>query len=179
MIKIRTKLFNHCIKIESQKIKILLDHKDEDYPKYQTKTWYIINDRNNGQYGEGIQNEPSIKINTEVIKPFLSDYADAYILITGNNTDEGGNADTKAAFKNCKPFTKSEIPLNDGNVETADNLDLIMDIYNLIEYFDNFSDSTASLYQYKRQEPLENNANMTVADSSSFKYKSDCNCRRW
>ena len=37
--------------MESRKIKKLLDHKDEDYPQYQTKKWYIINDRNNGQYG--------------------------------------------------------------------------------------------------------------------------------
>ena len=46
-------------------------------------------------------------------------------------------------------------------------------MYNLIEYFDNYSDSTASLYQFKRQEPLTNNADLTVAGSSSFKYKSD------
>ena len=46
-------------------------------------------------------------------------------------------------------------------------------MYNLIEYSDNYSDSTASLYRFKRQEPLENNANLTVAGSSSFKYKSN------
>ena len=47
-----------------------------------------------------------------------------------------------------------------------------MNMYNLIEYSDNYSDSTASLYHYKRQEPLENNANLTVAGSTSFSYKS-------
>ena len=46
-------------------------------------------------------------------------------------------------------------------------------MYNLIEYSDNYSDSTASLYRFRRQEPLENNANLTVAGSSSFKYKSN------
>ena len=46
-------------------------------------------------------------------------------------------------------------------------------MYNLIEYSDNYSDFTASLYRFKRQEPLENNANLTVAGSSSFKYKSN------
>ena len=46
-------------------------------------------------------------------------------------------------------------------------------MYNLIEYSDNYSDSTASLYHFKRQEPLENNANLTVAVSSSFKCKSN------
>ena len=46
-------------------------------------------------------------------------------------------------------------------------------MYKLIEYSDYYSDFTASLYQYKRQEPLAGNANLTVAGSSSFKYKSD------
>ena len=48
-----------------------------------------------------------------------------------------------------------------------------MNMYNLIEYSDNYKDTTASLYHFKRQEPLKNNANLTVDDSSSFKYKSD------
>ena len=48
-----------------------------------------------------------------------------------------------------------------------------MNIYKLIEYSDNYEDSTASLYQFKRQEPLANNADLTVDDSSSFKYKPD------
>ena len=39
--------------MESQKVINLLDHKDEDDPKFQTKKWYIINDQNNGQYSEG------------------------------------------------------------------------------------------------------------------------------
>ena len=60
--------------MESEKIKNLLDHKDEGDPKHQTKRWYIINDRNNGQYGEGVENEPPIKIDTELVKPFLCDY---------------------------------------------------------------------------------------------------------
>ena len=46
-----------------------------------------------------------------------------------------------------------------------------MNMYNLIEYSDNYSDSTASLYNYKRQKSSENNANLTAAGSTSFKYK--------
>ena len=133
----------------SQKIKNLLDPKDEDYPKYQTKRWYIINDRNNGQYDEGTQNDKTTKIDTEVVKPFLCDYADAYILVTGDITVAEGNINTKVAFKNCHPFTKSEINLNNEHVESADNLYLLMSMYNLIEYSDNYSDSTAPLYHYK------------------------------
>ena len=157
--------------MESEKIKNPLDHKDEDYPKYQTKKWHIINGRKNGQYGEGISNEPPIKTDKKVVKPFLCDYADTYILVTGNITVDGGDGNTKDAFKNCHPLVKSKIHLNDEHVETAGNLDLIMNMYNLVEYSDNFSDSIVSLLHYKRQEPLANNAELTD-ESSSFKYKS-------
>ena len=143
--------------------------------RYQTKKWYIINDRNNGQYDEG--NDKGIKIDTEVVKPFLCDYADAHILVTGDIIVEGGDANTKVSFKNCHPFTKSIIHLNDQLVEDSNNLDIIINMYNLIEYPDNYSDSTASLYQFKRQEQNYdangNVENINFNDSSSFKYKSN------
>ena len=117
--------------MQSQKIKNLLDYKDETYPKYQTKRWYINNDRNNEQYVDS--NDKPTKIDTEVVKPFLCDYADAYILVTGDITVPGVNINTKVAFKNCHPFTKSEIHLNDEHAENSDNLDLLMNnLYNLI-----------------------------------------------
>ena len=74
---------------------------------------HIINDRKNGQYDE--ENDKGIKIDTEIVKPFLYDYADAYILVTGDITVNGGKAYTKVSFKNCRPFTKSVIHLNDNN----------------------------------------------------------------
>ena len=52
--------------------------------EFQTRKWYIINDQNNGQYGKGNENDSTIKFNTEVIKPNLCDYLDAYILVTGD-----------------------------------------------------------------------------------------------
>ena len=158
--------------MELQKIENLLDLKENTYPKYQTKKWYIINDQNNGQYGEGDNNDDTIKIDTEVVKPFLCDYGDAYVLVTGNIIVAAGKNNTKIGFKNCHSFTKGKIHLNDTHVDLSDNLDLIMNMYNLIEYSVNYSDSTASLYLFKRQEPLENNANITIAGSSSFKYNS-------
>ena len=157
--------------MESQKIKNLLDHEEENDLKYQTKKWYIINDQNNGQYPEGDINDNTIKIDTEVAKTFLCDYADAYILVTGDITVVGGAANTNVAFKNCHPFVKSDIHLNDVHVENSNKLDVIMNMYNLIEYSDNYEDSTASLYQFKRQEPFANSVNLTVDDSSSLKYK--------
>ena len=80
----------------------------------------------------------------------------------------GGGTDKKVAFKNCHPFVKGKIHLNDIHVDESDHLDLIMNMYNLIEYSDNYEDSTASLYHFKRQEPLPNNIVLTVAGSTPF-----------
>ena len=78
---------------------------------------------------------------------------------------------TRLALKNCAPFTKCNLEINDKYVDTAENLDIVMSIYNLIEYSDNDQDSSATLYQYKRDEPPNNNANLTADNSTSFGYK--------
>ena len=99
----------------------------------------------------------------------------AHILVTGNITPTGGDANTRVAFKNCVPFTKFVTHVNDEHVDNADNLDIIMPMYNLIEYSNNYSDTSGRLWQFKRGGEKMNNGNsdnVTTADSSSFKYKS-------
>ena len=149
-------------------------YKNESY-KFATRKWYIINDQNDRQYGVGNENDSTIKFETKGIKPNLCDYSDACIRVTGDITAEGGNANTKAAFKNCAPFTRCVTHINNEHLETAENLDIIM-LYNLIEYSVNYADSSGSLYQFKRDERNMNNVNIaavTTADSTSFKYKSN------
>ena len=51
------------------------------------------------EYGEGNENDSSIKFEIKVIKSNLCDYSDACILLTGDITAIGGNANTKVAFK--------------------------------------------------------------------------------
>ena len=84
-------------------------------------------------------------------------------------------ADTNVAFKNCAPFTRCVTHINDEHVETAKDLDIIMAMYNFIEYSDNYADSFRSLYQFKRDESPMNDArtplNFALDNSSSFKYK--------
>ena len=55
-------------------------------------------------------------------------------------------ADTNVVFKNCALFTRCVIHINDKNVEIAENIQFITPLYNLIEYSDNYADSSASLY---------------------------------
>ena len=102
------------------------------------------------------------------------DYSDAYILVTGDIKVVGGDNNTNVAFRNCHPFTRGTILLNDEHVDTAENLDLTMNLYNLIEYSDNYADTIGSLYHYKK--PIQaktGNAidNLSVDDSASFKYQ--------
>ena len=80
------------------------------------------------------------------MKPNLCDYSDAYIFVTGDIKVAAVAADTNAAFKNYAPFTRCVTHINDEYVETAENLDIIMPMYNLIEYSDNYADSSGSLY---------------------------------
>ena len=117
----------------------------------------------------------AIKFNTEIVKPFLCDYSDAYILVTGDIKLQNGNDATRVAIKNCHPFTKVFFKLNNSQVNTAGNLDLTMNLYNMQEYSENYADTTASLYQYKRPEPRNANcvlADLTADNLSSFKYQS-------
>ena len=155
--------------MENQKMINLLDKIDTDSKHFATKIWYIINDENNTNYGVN----KDTGADTRVLKPNLRDYAEAYILVDGTIRGTGGNNNTRLALKNCAPFTKCHLEINDEHVDTAENLDIAMPIYNLIEYSDNYQDSSATLYQYKRDEPPEDNVidDLAANNSSSFKYK--------
>ena len=163
--------------MENQKIINLLDKIDTDSKHFATKKWYIINDENNTNYGvnkdTGGDNPDTIKYDPRVLKPNLCDYAEAYILVDGTVRATNAVNDIRLALKNCAPFTKCNLEINDEHVDTAENLDIVMPIYNLIEYSDNYQDSSATLYQYKRDEPPDDDAvaDLTADNSSSFKYK--------
>ena len=163
--------------MENQKIINLLDQIDTDSKHFATKKWYIINDENNTHYGvnkdTGVDNQDTIKYDTRVLKPNLCDCAEAYILVDGTIRAAAADASTRLALKNRAPFTKCNLEINDEHVDTAENLDITMPMYNLIEYSDNYQDSSAIFYQIKRDEPPEANAidDLAVDNLSSFKYK--------
>ena len=165
--------------MENQKIINLLNKSDSNSRHFATKKWYIINDKNNTNYGvnkdTGANNPDTIKYDTRVLKPNLCDYAEAYNLVDGTIRAERALDATRLALKNCASFTKCNLEINDEHVDTAENLDIVMPMYNLIEYSDNYQDSSATLYQYKRDEPPEADAiaDLAVNTSSSSKYKAN------
>ena len=97
----------------------------------------MINDENNN-YGvnkdTGTNNSDIIKYDTRVLKPNLCDYAEVYILVDGTIRGTGSDNNTRLALKNCAPFTKCNLEINDEHIDTAENLDIVMPMYNLIEY---------------------------------------------
>ena len=166
-----------CIKMETQEIVNPLNDSNNESSKFVTRKWNIINDQNNGQYGNGDENGSTIKFETKVIKSNLCDYLDAYIFVTGDIKGIGGNKNTKVAFKSFAPFTGCVTHINDEHVETAENLDIILPMYNLLEYSGNYADFSGSLWQFKRDEQNTKNAGIpncvTTDNSTSFKYKSN------
>ena len=107
---------------------------------------------------DSTKNDSTIEFETKVIKPNLCDYSDAYIFVTGAIKVEDVAANTNVAFKNYAPFTRCVAHINDELVKTAENVDIIMPMYNLVKYSDNYVDSSGSLYQLKRDESPMNNA---------------------
>ena len=132
--------------METQKIVNLLNDSNNENSKFATKKWYIIDSEAKGNYLP----DNEIKFWTSSLESSLCDHSDPYILVTGNINVTGGNASTKVAFKNWSPFKKCRTEINETFVDDAQHVNIAMPMYNLIEYSDNYSDTSGSLWQFKR-----------------------------
>ena len=127
-----------------------------------------------------------IRFKTAMQRSSLCDYSDAYILFKGNisvNNDTGAgaaanNIGKKVIFKNCAPFTSYINEINNTQIDNAEYIDIVMPMYNLIEYSYNYSKTSGSLWQYCKEIPAVNNAGIIVdfdgayaTDSFNFKTK--------
>ena len=131
------------------------------------KKWCVIDSETKGSY----PHHNPITFLTSSLQSSPCDYSDASILVTGDITVTGGNTNTKVAIKNCAPFEKCRTEINDTFVDEADFINIAMPMHNLIEYIDNYCDTSGSLWQFTREE-IATNANVCNVNSSSFKYKS-------
>ena len=155
--------------METQKIVNLLNNTENEYSKFATKKWYIIDSESKGNYSH----ENPIKFLTSSLESSLCDYSDAYILVTGNITATPNNAATQVIFKNCAPFEKCRTEVNETFIDEADFINITMPMYNLIKYSDNCSDTSGSLWQFRRDEII-NNADVTNDNNAPlFKYKAN------
>ena len=91
--------------------------------------------------------------------------------MTGNITATPNNGATQVVFKNCAPFEKCRTEINETFIDEATHINITMPMYNLTEYSDNYSDTSGSLWHFKRDE-ITNNADLTDGDNApSFKHK--------
>ena len=129
--------------METQKIINLLNNTENEYSTFATKKWYIIDSESKGNYSH----QNPIRFLTNSLESSLCDYSDAYILVTGNINVTGGDNNTKVAFKNCAPFRKCKTEINETFIDEADFINIAVPMYNLIEYSDNYSDTSQSLWR--------------------------------
>ena len=148
-----------------------------------TQKWIKVNDLSSGKNSLN----KNLRFKTSKLQSDFCDYSDAYIVVKGRITVEGDN-DTKTnnkklIFKNNVPFRSCISKINNTFIDNAEELDIVMLMYNLLEYSDNYSVTLESLWNYCRDkvndDVNENNAdnnkinnNKTII-SKSFKYKTE------
>ena len=160
----------------------MIDDASNQPSKFRTKNWVEINGESRRTYNINSQ----IKFKTTVLKFCLCDYSDAYISVKGtitvNNTAgadaDANNTNKKVIFKNCAPFTTCISQINNTEVDNAKDIDIVMPLYNLIKYSDNYAKTSGGLWQYCKDIPAVDNNNAIVnfaennlTDSFNFKVK--------
>ena len=148
----------------------MLENTSDNLSKFRAKNWVGKNDDSRVTYSNA-----DIRFKSAMLKSNLCDYDDAHILVKGTITiTEAGDDATKnldernkgVIFKNCAPFTKCISRINNTDIDNAQDIDILMPMYNLIEYSDNYSKTSGSLWQYFQDDPNNN-----LENSKSFKYK--------
>ena len=131
--------------MEFQKVVNFLDttSDDKDLRRFVTKKWIEVYDQSEGHY----KVNKEIRIKTSMLRSDLCDYSDAYIVV--------------APFINC--ISK----INGVKIDNAEDLDVVMPMYNLLEYSRNYRKTTGNLCNYYRDEQ----SNPLFSNSETFKYK--------
>ena len=122
--------------MEYDKINNLLDNESENLSKFVTRNYVKVNSLSN-TYNEN----KSIRFKTPMLRSDLCDYGDAYILVNGTITVVGNqpiDRQNKLVIKkNNAPFVSCITRINRELIEDADDLDIVMPMYNLLEYSKN------------------------------------------
>ena len=171
--------------MEYDKINNLLlfeDNESEKLSKFVTREYVRVNSLSN-TYNEN----KSIRFKAPMLRSNLCDYSDAFILVKGTITVTASGANNNAnnirdkrnrpvILKNNASFVSCIARINGELIEDADDLDIVMSMYNLLEYSKNYRKTIESLYNYYRDELSDdadgnNFDNIKVVNSDTFKYK--------
>ena len=151
----------------------------DEIPRFITKKWSKVYDQS-GSADDRNKPNKQIRFKTSMLRSDLCDYSDAYIVVKGTITvtdPNKANYDKKLAFKNNAPFTSCISKINNTLIDNAEDLDIVMPMYNLLEYSKNYRKTTGSLWNYYRDEPnsgiggRNNNVSYSIQYSKSFDYK--------
>ena len=139
--------------MEYQKMIKLLEKTPNQPSKFITKKWVEVNDESRGTYNINSQ----IKFKSSMLKLRFCNYSDIYTLVSAaitvpNTATAGAAANNRKNIitKNWAPFTNCISEINNTQIDNDKDMDIVMPIYNLIEYSDNYSKTSGSLYHYYR-----------------------------
>ena len=170
---------------------------NKDLPTFVTKKWIEVYDQSEGNYNLN----KKIRIKTSMLRSDLCDFSDAYIIVKGNitvtkktftaddidapnntaanvtatnNANKNAFGNKKLVFKNNAPFINCISKTNGVKIDNAEDLDVVMPMYNLLEYSKNYKKTTGSLWNYYRETSSNiglNDITHSILDSESFDYK--------
>ena len=165
--------------MEYQKTTNLLGNTSNKVPRFIIKKWIEVYDQSGNAENRYNPNK-QIRFKTSMLISDLCGYSDGYIVVKGNITVTNSYNDAydkKLAFKNNGRFTSWSSNGNNTLIDSAEDLDIVIPVYNLIEYSKNSRKTTGSLWNYYRDQPNSglggdsNNINYSIKDSKSFDYK--------
>ena len=165
--------------MEYQKITNLLGTTPNEMPTFITKKWVEVHDQLGDANDRYKPNKP-IRFKTSMLRSDLCDFSDAYIIVKEEITVTRGSNNSKKerslAFKNNAPFIGCISKIINMLIDNAEDSDVAIPRYNLLEYSKNCSKTIGSLWNYYRDELSDdtndnNNLNKNVINSESFKYK--------
>ena len=131
-----------------QKITNLLGNISDKVPRFITKRRIEFHDQSGGAYSTNKQ----MTFKTSVLRSDLCNYIDAYIVVRGTVTVKGANKidreNSFLAFKNNARFIDCLSKINNTLIDNAEDLEIVMVMYNLIEYSKNYSKTFGTLWNH-------------------------------
>ena len=154
--------------MEFQKIVDLLDRTsdEKDLPRFVTKKRIEVYDQSERDY----RVNKEIRIKTPILRSDLCDFSDAYVVVKGDITvtdPDKTKRNEATAFKNNAPFINCISNIDGVQIDNAEDLDVVMPMYSLLEHSKSYKKTTGSLQNYYRHEP----SNPPSTISESFKHK--------
>ena len=164
--------------MEFNKINNLLGPAHDKVPRFITKKWIEVQSQSGNTYNPS----KPIRFKTSMLRSDLCDYSDAYVWVKGTitvtNPNKNANFDRRLTLKNNAPFISCVSKINGELVENAEDLDIVIIMYNLLEYSKNYEKTSGSLFNYYGDKPNESEIandngaiNISIKNLKSFDYK--------